>query len=131
MGYRKFRSDHLFTGQEMLDDRHVLITDGEGQIETITELENAGEGIEYLPGIISPGFVNCHCHLELSHMKGMIPKHTGMTDFLISVISNRFVEEKTIYEAMNRADEEMLVSGIIAIGDICNTSHSIMVKEKS
>ena len=29
------------------------------------------EKIETFDGILCPGFVNAHCHLELSHLKGL------------------------------------------------------------
>src|SRR5690606_12058696 len=34
--------------------------------------------IESFKGSLIPGFVNAHCHLELSHMLGVIPQKTGL-----------------------------------------------------
>ncbi|RYZ26994.1 MAG: amidohydrolase, partial [Chitinophagaceae bacterium] len=67
MGFRKFRADRIFDGYQFVKDG-VLVTTTDGTIEEIVPASEAGEDIEANSGIITPGFVNCHCHLELSHM---------------------------------------------------------------
>jgi cytosine/adenosine deaminase-related metal-dependent hydrolase len=129
MSYLKFRSDHLFTGHNWLDNSYVLITTREGEVVDIAPVSEAGENIAFFPGILSPGFVNCHCHLELSHMKGVIPEGTGMVDFLIKVIRERSFEPVIIKEAIAEAEMAMLGNGIVAVGDICNTTATIEQKK--
>ena len=87
MEYRKFKADYLFDGAQMLNSGHVLITDIKGKIVNIVTKNEAGEGVEVLKGILSPGFINAHCHLELSHLKNMIPQKTGLVNFVIKVVS--------------------------------------------
>jgi len=65
MAYKKFQSEQLFTGYELLNSDHVLITDQEGKIEDVVPAEDAGDDVQNFKGILSPGFINCHCHLEL------------------------------------------------------------------
>src|SRR5262245_53772210 len=96
MNYRKFRADQLFTGDKLLNDNYVLITSDTGRVQEIVPLAAAGDDIEVFEGILTPGFVNCHCHLELSHMKGVIPEGTGMVDFLVSVIKGRQFAQEVI-----------------------------------
>lgn len=98
-------------------------------IDVVDERE-AGDGVEKLSGLLSPGFINCHCHLELSHMKGHIPKHTGLVDFVQKVINERHYEEAEILRAIEKAETEMLQGGIVAVGDICNNTFSISQKIK-
>ena len=80
-------------------------------------------------GVLCPGFVNVHCHLELSHMKGVIPEHTGLIPFLQNVTSHRNdhnEEEKE--EARHRAYYELLNNGVVAVGDIANTTDTMDVR---
>lgn len=129
MNYRKFQADHLFTGYEWLSNDSVLITSTEGEIVDIVPAQTAGEGVTRFAGILSPGFVNCHCHLELSHMKGVIPENTGMVDFLVSVIQQRGFDAAIIKKAIEEAENSMVQNGIVAVGDICNTANTVEQKK--
>ena len=115
----------------MLSAPTVLITDGSGLIIDLVNIEEAGDGIEEFKGIISPGFVNAHCHLELSHLKGRIPENTGLVEFVQQVMNNRSKGNEQQLEAMEQADSKMYHSGIVAVGDICNSTDSIAVKKSS
>lgn len=114
----------------MLPGNHVLITGSDGTVEAIVPREEAGEDIQKLDGILSPGFINCHCHLELSHMKGLIPMHTGLVDFVFKVVTQRYFPDEEIQQAITDAEDEMLANGIVAVGDICNNTLTIPQKER-
>lgn len=131
MSYLKFQADNIFTGTEMLNCNKVLIANEQGIIEDIVDEKDAGENIQKLTGIISPGFINCHCHLELSHLKSVIPEHTGMVDFILGVLQNRFSPKEIIQDAIEKAEAEMIENGIVAVGDICNTTNTINQKKKN
>lgn len=130
MVYKKYKALQLFTGLEMLDDSKVLITDNEGRIEEIVDVNDAGDDVLVLEGTLSPGLINCHCHLELSHMRGLIPGQTGLIDFVYKVVTQRYFAEEEILQAIDRAEEEMIVNGIVAVGDICNNTHTVIQKQK-
>ena len=108
----------------------MLISSEEGKIIDVTEAANAGDDIEKFSGILSPGFVNAHCHLELSHMKGFIPENTGLINFILKVIFERHFEETVILTAIEAAEKEMLQNGIVAVGDICNNTLTLPQKSK-
>jgi cytosine/adenosine deaminase-related metal-dependent hydrolase len=139
MSYQKFQADQLFDGYELLKNDHVLITDEEGTIEDIVSEQNGGDDIQRFQGILSPAFVNCHCHLELSHLKNVIPPHTGLVEFLCSVVTKRetagvetpeeFATRKM--QAIIDGENEMYNNGIVAVGDIGNTADTAEVKAKS
>lgn len=130
MVYQKFQATQIFTGTELLDDQLVLITQKDGTIEALVGIEDAGDDIQNFEGIISPGLINAHCHLELSHMKGMIPAKTGLQEFVKQIVGLRKVEDALIQEAILSAENEMVENGIVAVGDICNTLDTLNRKAK-
>jgi cytosine/adenosine deaminase-related metal-dependent hydrolase len=129
--YQKFQATQLFTGTELLQDQLVLITKQDGTVEGIVGLEDAGDDIQSFEGVLSPGFINAHCHLELSHMKGMIPTETGLGEFVKQIVGLRKVPEAQIQEAIVNAETEMIANGIVAVGDISNTTDTLAQKEKN
>jgi cytosine/adenosine deaminase-related metal-dependent hydrolase len=131
MRYRKFKADFLFDGKEIFEGNKVLITDKKGIVENIVEKKDAGDDVEIFEGLISPGFINCHCHLELSHLKNMVKSGIGLVNFLIEVIGNRKALKEDIEEAVIAADKEMYDNGIVGVGDICNTADSLKTKLQS
>ena len=110
-------------------NRKVLVTKKDGTVEAIIDADNAGD-VEIFNGIISPGFINAHCHLELSHMKGLIPEKTGLIDFVFKVVNERHFAEEEILNAIDVAENEMLLNGIVAAGDICNNVLTLPQKKK-
>jgi len=131
MEYLKFKADQLFDGYLLKEPDHVLITDKKGTILEIVQETDAGDDIQKLNGILSPGFVNCHCHLELSHLKNVIPPHTGLIEFLCSVVTKRDFPPETIQQEIINAEKEMYDNGIVAVGDIGNTADTATIKSKS
>lgn len=113
----------------MLGDRTVLVAKPDGTIEDIICKDEAGEDVQSIKGILCPGFINAHCHLELSHMKGLIPEHTGLVDFVLQVVQQRHLPEEIIKSAITRAEDDMLAAGIVAVGDICNNTTTISQKK--
>jgi cytosine/adenosine deaminase-related metal-dependent hydrolase len=128
--YQKFQATQLFTGTELLEEQLVLITTKDGTVEGIVGIEDAGEDIQSFEGILTPGFVNAHCHLELSHMKDMIPAHTGLQEFVKQIVSLRQIDAEKIQDAIVAAENEMYANGIVAVGDISNTLDTLAQKAK-
>ena len=46
MRYQKFKADYLFTGENLLSHKNVLITDVKGNIINTVNAKDAGEEIE-------------------------------------------------------------------------------------
>src|SRR5215218_4946532 len=105
MKYRKIKGNKLFDGYKFLSG-HTLIAREDGIIEDLVTDEMAGSDVEVHDGLITPGFINCHCHLELSHMKGLIPEGTGLVDFVFKVVTERHHSEEIILQAIADAEEE-------------------------
>jgi aminodeoxyfutalosine deaminase len=132
MTYRKFKADYLFLGDRFAGSDSVLITTDDGTVQDVVPAAVAGEDVVCMAGMLCPGFVNSHCHLELSHMRGVIPEGTGLVDFLGAVIKLRGGrafdtgdQQDPVLAAIAAAEQEMLDSGIVAVGDICNTTDTL------
>lgn len=131
MKYRKFSADKIFNGYEFFNQDYVLITDESGKVEGIVHISEAGEDIEKFHGILTPGFINTHCHLELSHLKDVIPPHTGLIPFLLDVVGKRDFPMDIILDRIEKAEQEMYNDGIVAVGDIGNTANTLNTKKRS
>jgi cytosine/adenosine deaminase-related metal-dependent hydrolase len=131
MGLQKFKADQLFDGYCFHNESKVLITDESGKVMDIVQETDAGEDIQVFNGILSPGLINCHCHLELSHLKNVIPPHTGLIEFLCSVVTKRDFAPDIIQEEIKKAEKEMYDNGIVAVGDIGNSADTAEVKSNS
>ena len=131
MGYLKYQANRIFDGDRFWDGNHVLITHTDGTIESIVPHTEAGEDIQGMEGILTPGLINCHCHLELSHLKDAIPPRTGLLHFLEEVVKLRAFDAQTIQAAITEAEAAMHREGIVAIGDIANRTDSAAVKAQS
>lgn len=128
----KLAAEDIFDGQRFHGPDRVLILDDAGNVSALVPRSWAGEDIKTVEGWLSPGFINTHCHLELSHMKGKVPEHTGLPLFLRTVMEQRQPPTAEILEAaIAAAGEDMQEAGIVAVGDICNTAATLPYKLKS
>ncbi|TCC94246.1 amidohydrolase [Pedobacter frigiditerrae] len=111
----------------------VIGVNEDGSINAVLSAEEAQgiRGVKHYDGVIVPGFINTHCHLELSHLRGKIEEKTGLTTFIKQILSQRQQPEDEIISAMQNADAEMYNNGIAAVGDISNLLISKSVKLKS
>lgn len=127
-------ANKIFNGKQYLPESSVLVIDSQNKLkEIVPESAIEKNKIEFYDGIITPGFVNTHCHLELSHLKNKILKHTGIPEFGKQIISQRmsgFTKEQ-IYEDAQKADLEMWRNGIVVVGDISNGDDSFKTKQNS
>jgi aminodeoxyfutalosine deaminase len=130
---RFISANSVFDGTRFLNERPVLVLDHNNRFVEYTNHTAVGsDRMEYYEGIICPGFVNAHCHLELSHMKSLIPEKTGLLNFAKNIITKRrsFSGEE-IAEAIEYYDQVMWENGIVAVGDISNTADTFQTKQKS
>jgi aminodeoxyfutalosine deaminase len=129
---RKISAHYIFTDSGTFLNKGILKVNDSGIIKDITDTHGdlmEEEGLEFYNGILCPGFVNAHCHLELSHLKGKIPTGLQVPGFIRKIQLLR--HEQTDYSKLAKADEEMLRNGIVAVGDISNTNTSFKLKENS
>lgn len=128
---RKLAAERIYPVSSAPVENGVLIADAEGRILAIERLaDHDPASVQHLNGALVPGLVNTHCHLELSHMKGLVDTGTGLIPFITDVVTKRNFPPEVIAEAIERAEGEMLNNGIIAVGDISNTTDTFTVKAK-
>ncbi len=77
--------------------------------------------IEHVAGVVFPGLVNAHTHVELSSMRGKVPGGQGFVpwaDRLIPTRTETAPEEDA--EGIGRGIEELLRAATVAVGDVSN-----------
>ena len=129
---RFLSADYLFTLTTNPIKNGVLQIDNSGKIIDVfnTRSERLSDKIEIYHGILCPGFINSHCHLELSHLKGMANNVKGFSEFISLVSKRDNFSQSEILGAIKNAEEEMLKNGIVAVGDVCNTIDTLDQKKK-
>ena len=131
---KRFTAQFIITNSGPSLKRCIITTEDDGTIisveDTAGELEEK-HSTEFYNGIIIPGFVNCHCHLELSHMKGGTSKGSGLGNFIEEIRSYRNRNNDNILTSAYSADKSMFSEGIVLCADVCNTSDTFKVKKES
>lgn len=120
--------DFLFTNNGPPIPNAFLTFDSEGTVIDFGTHSAVKEIDEHYSGGICPGWVNAHCHLELSYLKDLIPPHTGLVEFLKAIPQLR---KKPEAKKIQQADRQMFESGCSAVGDVCNTLLSLDTKKSS
>lgn len=74
-------------------------------------------------GVLLPGLVNAHCHLELSHLAGKLPAAPGgFVPWVEEVVSSRGrYTDAQVASASAAAIAGLEASGTVAVGDVSNT----------
>jgi aminodeoxyfutalosine deaminase len=131
---RYFSAQYILTNTGRPLKRGVITTSDDGTIVSIEDTRgnlNEKHSVEFFNGIIIPGFVNCHCHLELSHMKGKISRGNGLTGFIDRIRNTRASDNDSIVIASEAADRDMYTAGVNLCADICNTALTFGLKKES
>ena len=131
---RRFSANYVYTNAGLPIRNGVIGVNDEGVIVEI--IDHKGQEKEYAHtefrnGIIVPGFVNAHCHTELSMLKEQVTPKTGLADFVNQIRNSRLgglnADENSICNAL----DEIRRTGTVALADICNTTHSYTAKQQS
>ena len=129
---RFLTADYLFPLYKAPLKGGVLQISDQGKIIEIfnNREEIPNDKLEVFDGVICPGFINAHCHLELSHLLGVAEEGKGFLNFASSVqLRNNFSKDE-IQIAIENAEQQMIANGIVGVGDICNTADTLLQKQK-
>lgn len=127
---RKLSADYLFTLDAEPIKEGVVILDEQGIVLEVLKDRTSITDIEFFDGILCPGLINSHGHLELSHLKGKIERHTGLVDFILGVQKFRNADPEEIQHAFHEAENHLFDQGIVGMGDISNTDSTFGLKAK-
>ncbi|MES2425812.1 MAG: amidohydrolase family protein [Bacteroidota bacterium] len=129
-----FRADYVFPVSADPIKNGVVGVDDLGKIIFVSDKippALARLPVQQLSGILTPGFINTHCHVELSHLQGKIPEKGGLVEFIKGIQQLRNSGPKEIEEAALKADKDMYENGIVAVGDISNSNATLSLKANS
>ncbi len=106
--------------------------DEDGVISRVGKCEDISVEKEYIDGIVMPGMVNAHCHLELSYLWKKFRKGTGMAGFIDQI--NEMRDNKSYEEKLKDIRtwmDKLWNQGVSAMGDISNCADSFGIKAAS
>ncbi len=104
----------------------------DGEVIGIGENNSSDIDREIYKGIIVPGFINGHAHIELSHLKGLFKEATGMSGFINQINSLReSVDYNNRIKAIEKQLENLYNQGVVGVSDISNCSESFALKKDS
>jgi len=131
---KRILADLLFTNAGAPIEQGIVEIDDTGKILRVvspTDSDYTIQDAHKVEGWLCPGFINAHCHLELSHVKDQIPERSGLNGFIDALIGVKPTDDDTKLKAMQEADRALQDEGIVAVIDICNTASSFAVKAQS
>lgn len=116
-------------------ERNIIVDiDTDGTILSVQHYDNIDREahVEFFPGILIPGMVNAHCHLELAYLQGAIAEGGGYATFASEIgrVRGNFSNEERLHAA-SVADAMMWEQGIEVVADIANDDLVMPIKERS
>jgi len=127
MSIRRISASYVYTLDADPIRNGYVEYDDEG---TIVSVGQCPEGEDVEPGALVPGFVNAHCHVELSHLHGKFRKSTGMAGFIDQINALRdWAGYDVKVDLTRRWMDKMWNDGVSAMADISNDDSSFEVKK--
>lgn len=127
-------ASHLLLDGGRAVPRPVVTVDDTGRVVAVEQWErlDGDASTEFYAGALCAGFVNAHCHLELSYLRGAIERGTGFAGFAraIGAVRGGFAMEERL-RAIEAADARMWHEGVQAVADIVNGATSFDAKGRS
>lgn len=126
---RVLRADHVLPGDGPAIADGMLVMDG----PTVVSVGAwDGRPAERLEGVLMPGLVNAHTHVELSSMRGRVHGGEGFVpwvDRLVTTRAEMVAEEEA--EGVTAGVSELVASGTVAVGDVSNGLGAVDVLARS
>ncbi len=119
-------SKFLFDGEVLLKDYAVIIHNNvviDVGAKNVLEKVYSVNVNDFGDGVLFPGFVNLHTHLELSYLKNKLPRNVGFVKWLEGIMleKRKPVDVSRIKLSLKEAAQELYENGVRIVGDISNT----------
>ena len=128
MAIKRVTAEYVYTSGPagVIRNGYVDFDESDG---TILGVGECAPGEEIAPGAVTPGFVNGHCHIELSHLHGKFRKGTGMAGFIDQINELRDWAGRDEKVRLTKLwMDKMWSAGVSAMADISNDDSSFEVK---
>ena len=128
MAVKQITAKYVYTlaGAEPIRNGFVEYDDQSGEILAVGACSADKEVSE---GALAPGFVNAHCHVELSHLHKKFVKGSGMAGFIDQINALRdWAGREKKQELVKVWMDKMWKDGVSAMADISNDDSSFEVK---
>jgi cytosine/adenosine deaminase-related metal-dependent hydrolase len=77
-------------------------------------------------GVILPGLVNCHVHLEFSALRGRIPPQRRLGDWLLAAMAGyAALTPEELHQGVHDALAELKAWGTVLVAEVSNTGRSL------
>jgi aminodeoxyfutalosine deaminase len=120
-------ADGIVTGDGPdVRDGVVVVGDG-GEIVDVGRADellprHAGVAVERVRGVVVPGLVNAHTHVELSALRGQVPGGAGFVPWVERLIGARVeASPEDDHAAIDQAVAELVGAGTVAVGEVTNS----------
>jgi len=130
MSTKRIAAPYVYTLEsvEPVRNGYIEYDDADGTILNVGVCEDMSVENVY-DGALVPGFVNAHCHVELSHLHGKFYKGSGMAGFIDQINALRDWAGREVKAALVRQwMDKMWKDGVSAMADISNDDSSFDVK---
>ncbi|HXX68640.1 MAG TPA: amidohydrolase family protein [Polyangiaceae bacterium] len=105
----------------------AVVVDPLGVVQDVGPAEDVlprsvGASVERIRGVVLPGLVNAHTHLELSALRGQVPGGAGFVSWVEQLIGARLeAHPEADAAAIDRAVDELDAFGTVAVGEVTNS----------
>jgi len=128
---RAVHADAIVTGDaDVVRDGAVVFEDDGAVVDVGRAVDvlpgHAGASVERLRGVVLPGLVNAHTHIELSALRGRVPGGAGFVPWVEHLIGARAElgpEEET--DAVEGAVGDLDASCTAAVGEVTNSLSAV------
>ena len=124
---RVLTADLVFPGEGDAIGDGAVVVDQAGVVVDVGRASDvlprhAGAAVERFAGLLAPGLVNAHTHVELSHLRGKVAGGAGFTTWVERfLVARADATDDDVARGVDVGVRELRASGTVAVGDVSNT----------